>query len=302
MKILNFQLDKTVSTGILVDNEKIFDIKKVLQFTGQDLSLIERNSDFFENYMLLHPIISSFLEKNIEEIEWVPLSDVKLLAPVLAPSKIICLGLNYRDHAEETGTKLPKLPMLFSKAPTSIIGPDDLIQIPKVRKRMDHPAKPIQFLDYEVELAIVIGTCCNNVSISQASQYILGYTILNDVSARLEQMADQQFFRSKSFDTFAPLGPWIVTSEQIGDPMNLKIQCRINSEIMQDSNTRNMNFNVYEIVSYISEAITLLPGDIIGTGTPAGVGVARNPPKTLKSGDFIEMHIEKIGTLQNTVQ
>ncbi len=302
MKFLNFQLDGAISTGILNPDGDILDLKKVLQFLGKDPSLAARDADFFANWSSLKPLLTPFIENNSNKITAIPKSNVKILSPVLKPSKIVCLGLNYRDHAEETGTKLPKLPMLFSKASTSIIGPEDPIIIPQVRKKMDKDPKPIQFLDYEVELAVIISERCKKISVQDASNYILGYTILNDVSARMEQMADKQFFRSKSFDTFAPLGPWLVTSDQIGDPMNLDIQCRVNDETMQNSSTGNMNFNVYEIVSFISEAITLIPGDIIGTGTPAGVGAARKPPKPLKSGDIIEMTIENIGTLRNRVQ
>ncbi len=301
MKFLNYRYNGFINCGILLNSDQILGLKEIITFLGIDLSLVENDTAFFNNYAELKPVLEKFLEKNANKVESIPLSKVKILSPVLHPSKIICLGLNYRDHAEETGTKLPKLPMLFSKAPSAIIGHEDSIQIPKVRKKIDKAPKPIQFLDYEVELAVIIGTICKNVTKEEAHKYILGYTILNDVSARMEQMADKQFFRSKSFDTFAPLGPWIVTADEITDPMNLKIQCRVNGKIMQDSNTKNMNFNVYEIISFISEAITLLPGDVIGTGTPAGVGVARKPPSSLKSGDTIEMFIEKIGTLRNRV-
>jgi 2-keto-4-pentenoate hydratase/2-oxohepta-3-ene-1,7-dioic acid hydratase in catechol pathway len=302
MRFLNYQLDGSIHTGLLNQDGDILDLKKILQFIGEDASLAERDADFFENFSHLKPILTTFLETKPDKIAPTLKSDVKLLSPVLNPSKIVCLGLNYRDHAEETGTKFPKLPMLFSKASTSIIGPEDPIIIPQVRKKIDKDPKPIQFLDYEVELAVVIGERCKKISVQDASNYILGYTILNDVSARMEQMADKQFFRSKSFDTFAPLGPWLVTSDQIRDPMNLRIQCSVNGEIMQNSSTANMNFNVYEIISFISEAITLVPGDLIGTGTPAGVGAAKKPPKPLKSGDIIEMTVENIGTLRNRVQ
>ncbi|NVM52063.1 MAG: fumarylacetoacetate hydrolase family protein [Candidatus Helarchaeota archaeon] len=302
MKFLNYRQNGTINCGILLEPSHVLSLKNVIQFLGKDLSLVERDIDFFNNYISLRPELDEVLKKSSDKIEKISLTDVKILAPILKPSKIMCLGLNYRDHAEETGQKLPKLPMLFAKAPTAVIGMDDEIQIPKVRKKIGKELRPIQFLDYEVELAIVIGKECKRVLVEEAQNYILGYTILNDVSARMEQMADKQFFRSKSFDTFAPLGPWIVTSDEIQDPMNLNVECKVNGEIMQNSNTRNMNFNVYEIVSFISESITLLPGDIIGTGTPPGVGAARKPPKSLKAGDLIDMTIEKVGTLRNRVQ
>lgn len=287
---------------MLLGSEYVLRLIDIIQLLGKDHSLVERDINFFNNFFSLKPELDEVLKKSQDAIEKIPLSDTKILAPVLNPTKIICLGLNYRDHAEETGQKLPKLPMLFAKAPSAVIGMGDTIQIPQVRKKMGKDLRPIQFLDYEVELAIVIGKECKRVPVEEAQNYILGYTVLNDVSARMEQMADKQFFRSKSFDTFAPLGPWIVTSDEIQDPMNLNVECRVNGEIMQNSNTRNMNFNVYEIVSFISESITLLPGDIIGTGTPPGVGAARKPPKSLKAGDFIEMTIQRVGTLRNRVR
>ena len=302
MKFLNFEHAGLFKTGLLTPLDRIIDLKSVFQSLGQDPCLILNDSDFIGNYYAIESLLNNILEDKIGKIETIPLTDVNIMASVLNPSKIICLGLNYKDHAAETGQKLPKLPMLFSKAPTAIIGMDDEIIIPQVRPKMERDPRPIRFLDYEVELAIIIGKTCKRVSIEEASESILGYTILNDVSARMEQMADKQFFRSKSFDTFAPIGPWIVTSDEIEDPMNLKITCKVNGEVMQDSNTVNMNFNVFEIVSFISDSITLLPGDIIGTGTPPGVGAARNPPKSLKAGDLVEMTIEKIGTLRNRIR
>ncbi len=301
MKFLNFEHAGIIKTGLLTSNDSVIDLQSVFQALGHDSCLILTDIDFIGNFNTIQSLLNKILEDKENEIETIPLERVKLVAPVLNPSKIICLGLNYKDHAAETGQKLPKLPMLFTKAPTAIIGMEDSIVIPRTRRKMDKPLFPIRFLDYEVELAIVIGEKCKRVSIEDAPNYILGYTILNDTSARMEQMSDKQFFRSKSFDTFAPLGPWIVTSDEI-DPLNLKITCKVNGAVMQDSNTNNMNFNVFEIVSFISDSLTLLPGDIIGTGTPPGVGAARKPPRSLKAGDLIEMTIEKIGTLRNHVR
>ncbi|MFX1296860.1 MAG: fumarylacetoacetate hydrolase family protein [Promethearchaeota archaeon] len=301
MKFLNYLQNNIISNGILLEPDQILNLKTIFQFLNKDTSMVDTDTKVFNNYATIKPIIDEFLKKNIKKIQPIHLSEVKLLSPVLNPSKIICLGLNYRDHALETGTKLPKLPMLFSKAPSAIVAHKDAIKIPNVRKKMDKESHPIRFIDYEVELAIVVGKHCNNVLIEDVYEYIFGYTILNDVSARMEQFADKQFFRSKSFDTFAPLGPWIVTSDQIGNPMNLHLECKVNGTIKQNSNTGNMNFNIYEIISFISEAITLLPGDIVGTGTPPGVGIAKKPPQSLKSGDLIEMTIENIGTLQNHI-
>jgi len=303
MKFLNFQQDGKIECGILIDSDRILELKNIFQFLGKDPCLVESDTKFFFQYDKIKNLIDAFLENpNFQEIESRDLSKVKLLSPVLHPSKIVCLGMNYKDHAIETGQQLPELPMLFSKASTAIIGMDDNIIIPKVRSTITGIAQPITILDYEVELAIIIGRICKGISIEEAPDYILGYTILNDVSARVEQMNDKQYFRSKSFDTFAPLGPWIVTSDSIGDPMNLHLECYVNEELRQNSSTNEMNFNIYEIVSFISEAMTLLPGDIIGTGTPSGVGASRKPPLSLRAGDIIEMTIENIGLLRNYVE
>lgn len=303
MKFVNFQQSGKIKCGLLIEPDQILELRSLFQYLGKDPSLVESDSQFFYNYFSVKEMINAFLEKaNFQDLKLFKLTEVKLLSPDLHPSKIVCLGLNYKAHALETGQKLPKLPMLFSKASTAVIGMDDIIRIPKLRGSIIGSAQPIAVLDYEVELAVIIGKTCKGASIKEAPNYIMGYTILNDVSARMEQINDKQYFRSKSFDTFAPLGPWIVSSDSIGDPMNLHIECRVNEELRQNSNTSDMNFNVYETISFISEAITLLPGDIIGTGTPAGVGASRKPPLSLKEGDIIEMSIEHIGLLRNYVQ
>ena len=228
-------------------------------------------------------------EKNDATIS---LDDVTPLAPVLSPPKIVCLGLNYRDHAEEQGKEIPDEPLLFMKPRTAIIGPDQPIIRPKSVKQ----------LDYEAELAIVIGEKGKNISVSEAKKHIFGYTVFNDISARDVQFKDKQWTRSKSFDTFAPMGPCITTANQIEDPTNLGVRTRVNGELRQNSSTKNMAFNVYEIVHHISQVMTLEPGDVIATGTPAGVGVFMKPkPKFLSPGDLVEVEIEKIGTLRNIV-
>ncbi|MEM4303527.1 MAG: fumarylacetoacetate hydrolase family protein, partial [Candidatus Caldarchaeum sp.] len=206
--------------------------------------------------------------------------------------KIICVGLNYRDHAEEQGVKPPDEPVIFMKPYTAITGPGNPIIYPKITRQ----------LDYEAELAVVIGRKCRNVSRSQAHEFILGYTCFNDVSARDIQFKDGQWVRGKSFDTFAPIGPWVVTQDEVGDPHSLKIMSRVNGEIRQSSNTRNMVFGVYQLVEFISSVMTLDPGDVIATGTPSGVGVFYKPaPKLLNVGDLVEVEIEKIGVLANVV-
>jgi 2-keto-4-pentenoate hydratase/2-oxohepta-3-ene-1,7-dioic acid hydratase in catechol pathway len=217
------------------------------------------------------------------------LDGVKLTAPV-RPSKIVAIGLNYRDHAREQGSPIPEQPIIFAKFPTSVIGPGDAI--------VWDPALTQQ-VDYEAELAVVIGRRTRNVSEEDALEFVAGYTCGNDVSARDLQFGDRQWVRGKSLDTFCPLGPLIVTPDEIADPQNLSIRAILNGETMQDSRTSEMIFGVRQLIAFASRAFTLLPGDVILTGTPDGVGVFRKPPVFLKDGDAIAVEIEKIGRLEN---
>jgi len=218
--------------------------------------------------------------------------DAVLKAPILSPSKIVCLGLNYRDHAEESGAKIPEEPIIFMKPRTAIIGPGDPVIKPDFVKK----------LDYEVELAVIIGKEGKNIPVSEAEEYIFGYTVFNDISARDIQFKDGQWTRGKSFDTFAPMGPCITTAAQIGDPKNLRLRTRVNGEIRQDSSTSRMIFNVYEVIHQLSRVMTLEPCDIIATGTPGGVAAFMKPkPRFLQPGDIVEVEIEKIGTLRNPI-
>ena len=217
---------------------------------------------------------------------------VKLKAPVASPPKIICLGLNYRDHAEEAKIPLPDEPIIFMKPRTAIADPEEPVRKPSF----------VQRLDYEVELAAIIGKTGKNIPASKAHEHIFGYTVFDDISARDIQFKDGQWTRGKSFDTFAPYGPCIVTSEQIGDPNNLRLWTRVNGETRQDSSTSRMVFNVYEIVHHLSRVMTLEPCDIIATGTPAGVAAFMKPkPRFLEPGDVVEVEVEDIGTLRNPI-
>ncbi len=218
-----------------------------------------------------------------------PLTECKLLAPVMPPN-IIAIGLNYRRHAAESQMEIPKQPLMFLKANTSVIGPHDPIVLP-------HMA-PDQ-VDYEAELCIVIGRTARNVSEADALDYVFGYTCGNDVSARDCQFGDKQWARGKSFDTFCPLGPWIETD--IPDPENLGIRAVLNGQVMQDSSTSDLIFGCRQLVSFLSHHLTLLPGTVIMTGTPEGVGFPRNPPVYLKPGDVIEIEIDGIGKISNPV-
>jgi 2-keto-4-pentenoate hydratase/2-oxohepta-3-ene-1,7-dioic acid hydratase in catechol pathway len=217
---------------------------------------------------------------------------VTLLAPIVSPPKIVCLGLNYRDHAAEQNVAVPDEPIIFIKPHTTIIGPNENIIKPSFVKQ----------LDYEAELAVLMGRKAKNVPVSNAESYIFGYTILNDVSARDIQFRDKQWTRGKSFDTFAPTGPCITTVNQLRDTSNLYIRTWVNNQLRQNSTTKNMVFNVYEIVHHLSRVMTLEPCDIIATGTPAGVGFALKPqPRFLQARDTVRIEVEKIGVLENTV-
>lgn len=213
------------------------------------------------------------------------------IAPIAEPNKIVCVGLNYRDHAEESGQPIPESPILFAKFPNTVIGPGEPIKVPSITKQVD----------YEAELGVVIGRVASEVSVEDALDYVLGYTCVNDVSARDLQFADGQWVRGKTLDTFCPTGPWIVTTDEIPDPQNLGIKCLVNGNVMQDSSTKQMIFSVAELVSFISQGITLEAGDLIATGTPPGVGFARKPPLYLQPGDVVRVEIEGIGTLENPV-
>jgi 2-keto-4-pentenoate hydratase/2-oxohepta-3-ene-1,7-dioic acid hydratase in catechol pathway len=207
------------------------------------------------------------------------------------PSKIVCVGLNYRDHAEEQGTPLPKAPLLFAKWTNTLIGPGEPIVLPPEAHEVD----------YEAELGVVIGTTARNVSERDALDAVRGYICVNDVSARDLQFADGQWTRGKSPDTFCPVGPRLVPREEIDDPQALAIRCILNGETMQDSSTANMIFSVAEIIAYVTRTVTLEPGDLIATGTPAGVGVFRDPKVLLKDGDEVTVEVEGLGALTNPV-
>ena len=220
-----------------------------------------------------------------------PVENARLRAPVLRPEKIICVGRNYAEHARERGSDVPTQPVYFLKSINTLCGSGDPIQLPPNSSQVD----------YEAELAVVIGKGGKNIPEDKAYEHIAGYTILNDVSARDMQSADKQWFRGKSCDTFAPLGPWLVTTDEIPDPHSLRISLTLNAQTMQDSTTRNMIFSIPHLVSYLSQSLTFEPGDILSTGTPEGIGASRTPPVFLKSGDTVSITVEKIGTLTNAV-
>jgi len=221
----------------------------------------------------------------------IALGAVELLAPIPRPPKLICVGLNYRDHALETKMEIPKRPTIFSKFSNAITGPGSPIVLPK------NSTQP----DYEAEFAFVIGPGGRHIAASNWAKHVFGYTILNDVTARDFQMATSQWLVGKTFDTFAPMGPHIVSANEIADPHALDISLRINGETLQSSNTRELIFKIPELVEYLSSVMTLEPGDVVSTGTPAGVGFARKPPRYLRPGDEVVVSIAGIGELRNPV-
>ncbi len=292
MRLARYRRKNEVSYGAIIAN-RIVCLPKLAKSQNSRLprsleEFIRLESDNIEN---VENLLENASTKNIDNAS-LSTENVTLLAPVSCPGKIICLGLNYRDHAAEQKAPLPDEPILFMKPRTAIIGPGESI------------AKPdfVEKLDYEAELAIVVGKRAKNVPVHEAISPIFGYTILNDVSARDIQFKDRQWTRGKSFDTFAPIGPSITTTEQLRDTSNLFIHTWVNDELRQNSTTRNMVFTVSEIIYHLSRVMTLEPCDVIATGTPSGVGFALKPqPKFLHLGDVVKIEIEGIGVLQNTV-
>ena len=291
LKLVRFFDSGTTSYGVL-DDDHVICLPIIAKKLGEPFpSNLETLISQGKNEEDLKFLIESTTKHDLESATY-SLANLRLLAPIICPPKIVCLGLNYKDHVAEQGKDPPNEPVFFLKPRTAIVGPNDNVVKPKF----------VEQLDYEAELAVVIGKRAKNISAVDAKSFIFGYTILNDVSARDIQFKDKQWTRGKSLDTFAPIGPCITVSNQIKEPFNLQVRTWINKELRQNSNTRNMLFNVLEIVQYLSNFMTLEPCDLISTGTPAGVGFAIKPlPKFLEDGDTIEIEIEDIGILTNRV-
>ena len=284
MKIARIRKGEKETYG-LVQDEKISTKDDITYSTGIPIPINVR--DFlFDGWLEEIKSKSSEISFNHD------LSEFEILAPIPNPQKIVCLAFNYIDHAKEQEITPPSEPAIFIKPRTTLCGTNSNIICPKFVKE----------LDYEVELAVVIGKECKNISEEQAMNQIFGYMILNDVSARDIQFQDKQFTRGKSFDTFAPCGPWITTNDEINNPQDLHLLTNINSEERQNSNTKNMHLTIPQIISKLSKVMTLEPGDIISTGTPEGVALKNPDTPFLKDGDKIHMEIEKLGTIQNTVR
>jgi len=278
-------------TRYRLDCERLFDPSELpsnpLAWFDMDGPWLQKAREVFQN---VERDLSA-LDQLKQRYCLVPAQDAYWFAPVPRPGKLICIGLNYRDHAKESNMPLPEKPVVFSKFSSAVIAPGEPVVIPRTTRQVD----------YEAELAVVIGRRAKNVSADRAYEYVLGYTAFNDVTARDFQFGDGQWQRGKSCDTFAPMGQTIVTTDVITDPHKLAIQLKLNGEIMQDSNTDQLIFGVPQLIEFISQTITLEPGDVIATGTPAGVGFARKPPVFLKPGDEMEVLIEGMGGLGNPV-
>ena len=289
--------DECAHFGALLEDGEVLDFCA----EGSGINSPEAYLDWFDMDGAAHSAARALLgeitsrEGAVEEFRGrgvvVPVGDVCLVAPVPRPGKVICIGLNYRDHAAESGMDIPEQPVTFSKFPTSVVGPGDDVVLPPGSDRSD----------YEAELAVVIGRRSKSVRRDDAYSHVLGYTNFNDVSERRYQFADGQWQRGKSCDTFAPMGEYIASPSLIPDPHILKIQLHLNGETVQDSNTDQLIFGVPELIAFLTESITLEPGDVIATGTPPGVGFARKPPVYLAEGDVMEVEIEGLGILRNPV-
>ena len=221
----------------------------------------------------------------------VPLAEARLEAPIARPPKFLAVGLNYADHVAESGLETPKLPMIFNKQSTCVVGPHDPVHVP----RASH------VVDYEGELGFVIGRRCRHVSREAAADVIAGYLVVNDVTVRDWQFRVPTWTMGKSFDTHGPIGPWIVTTDELADPHQLRLRTWVNGELLQESNTKQLIFDCFALVEHLSTAFTLEPGDIIATGTPSGVGIVRKPPVLLKAGDVVRVEIDGIGAIENPV-
>jgi len=279
MKLIRFGEINKEKPGVLLPDGTKIDVSKFVN---------DYDEKFFGNQGIEK--LNKWLEKNHDSCPVID-NDNRLGSPLFRPSKIVCVGLNYAKHAKESGMDVPEEPVLFFKASSAIIGPYDSITIPKGSEKSD----------WEVELAVVIGNKASYVSEKDALSHVAGYVLHNDVSERSYQLERSgQWVKGKSCDTFAPIGPFIATPDEIGDPNNLNLWLKLNGEEMQNSNTSDFIFNIQQVVSYISQFMTLLPGDIISTGTPFGVGLGLNPPRYLKEGDVIELGIDGLGISKQT--
>jgi 2-keto-4-pentenoate hydratase/2-oxohepta-3-ene-1,7-dioic acid hydratase in catechol pathway len=280
LRLASFSQGGMSRVGIVTDRG-IIDVKKhFAECPSQMIHVIEE-------WQRLH---SKFGQVATEQADYT-LAEVTLLAPVAKPEKVLCIGLNYADHCAEAGLEPPKSQLWFSKVPSSVTGPYDDIELPVVSDQ----------LDYEAEMVMVVGKRCRNVPKADAASVIFGYCVGNDVSVRDWQLKTSQFFIGKAFDTHAPFGPWITTPDEV-DPHTLNISCSVNGQLRQNSNTRNLIFDCYDQIALLSQVMTLVPGDIVFTGTPGGVGAAMKPPAFMKDSDRVRVEIEKLGSIEGRIK
>ena len=290
MRIIHFRVTgaSKICFGAITTDGFVVDGTDLLAIPDQDridLGLRDR-------FDLSRPVIADLRDRvNTPGIERIPIADCELMSPVPWPGKVICIGLNYADHAAESGMEPPASPLSFSKFSSNVIGPGDSIPMPLGTSETD----------YEAELAVVLGRRAWRVDESAAMSHVLGYACANDLSARAFQFADGQWQRGKSCEGFCPLGPYVVTADEIPDPHQLRIRLRLNGELVQDSSTNQLIFRIPALIAHLSSFVALDPGDVILTGTPPGVGFARTPPIHLKAGDRMEVEIDGLGVLENTM-
>ncbi len=281
MKLVRFTHQGSTRVGV-VDGEEVVDLAAARPSLPTDMVPFLQAGK---------PAIQAAREATGEKGSRIPLAQVRLEAPVERPPKFLAIGLNYGDHIEETGMDRPKFPVFFNKQSTCVTGPHDPIHLPRASDK----------LDYEGELGIVIGRRCRHVPRARAAEVIAGYLVVNDVSVRDWQFKAQTMTLGKSWDTHGPIGPWIVTSDEVSDPHALQLRTWVNGDLRQDSNTKHLLYDCFAEIETLSTVCTLEPGDVIATGTPGGVGVARKPPEFLKVGDVVRIEIEGIGWIENRV-
>lgn len=283
MKLATFVSGEIPEVGLVLADETLVPISRALPQLAPDMLALISHWDE------ARPLVEEIARQPAHTL---PIASVRLLAPVPRPGKIFAIGLNYADHVAESNAEPPSHQIWFSKAGTSVTGPFDPVQLPK----------NCMTVDYEVEMIAVIGKGGRRISKGHGASSVFGYCVGNDVSERMWQLRTPQYTLGKSFDTHAPFGPWITTSDEAGDPHTLGIRCSVNGEPRQSSNTQHLIFNVWDQIEHISEAMTLEPGDIIFTGTPGGVGGAMKPPQFLKAGDVVRCEVDGLGYIENTFQ
>jgi 2,4-diketo-3-deoxy-L-fuconate hydrolase len=287
MRFYSFESDGNVHLGIGTP-----DGKRVLDLAAAAPELSKNPIEFIADFARIQPALRKIIQSN-QSFNWTyDLESLRLLAPIPRPGKILCSGINYRSHLQENPEAiLPEEPFFFAKLPSTVIGPSQPIVCPRRSQQVD----------YEIELAVVIGRKMKETAESDVLEHVFGYTILHDVSARDVQFRHNQITLGKNFDTFCPIGPWVVTRDEISRPDRIGLKTFLNGQIMQDGSTSDWLFSLPQLLSFLSQRITLEPGDIVSTGTPAGVGVFRKPPIFLKPGDIVRLEADQIGVLQNNV-